>query len=1431
MNKIQLKLISIFLIISFVLTSCVSPQNNTNTGKASVKENNLFSVKDLPIKNDDIESVKIIEEDRKAHIKITNTRAYPHNLPVNIKGMQISPINRASVVVPPLTQQQINKNREALKKSLITWYRGLYKTVFNTLISIQRKQNKDLEEKFDADTLHLKRNTPQYQLIKENYEKTRIQNQKDHKGQRETFKQAYKKDIEAIKTKSTSIFPKKKKSFSTKDLGLFVFAFGVGLTIIGAINYYLGQFGDFIAGKIFGKKIDTYVAQNPVPDAIPPTQDVNTISSDQQDTYTSYDSSPESQTDPSTTSSYDVTSDTKGISIVPQVDNLGDIINLISKDYGKNSFTLPIKLSTVLEALGTQSGVNVNIDKTRYTKYLCPEEIVHNGGKINRECDYVFLISSKQGEAEITHDRKDGHVIIKFSIANNDITLDKTILNALQRLYGITIDDTQAKNIGDILSNKSISITLKSPQLCKNSLKTEFETGDLVSFTGNISRKILFDGDYTLNVDFKDDKNPANNINNIVDKKINILKELGMTLNDPNNPNDPTRINPYYTGFNDPKNPGFKLPGPLTVSGLGFNQSTSINADRSRINFHINNLTGNFWDMNVSRVRDNSICEPLYTAECVDMSSGDIKLAKELFETGLYKMQANYNIYPDIKAEDTLTHKHDIQFLISNIDYATFSRVSQKPEETNISSNLINDNSYTSLSGFNGDSSYFDLSALVDNGSINNPPDKQVSPSVLLDPAQDTVNPLSAKLVKDTISKINMFGSSNIGLSDEANNLFIDLMSSKNDSINISSYGDFQYSYINECTKDKFVNVGAIVNITDKLFADNIFIYNKDIPIPLKLVIFNTVYPDTDIKSWTFNAKMGTNTVIQKYWDGRPDIKDIDTPPDDGLPSYRNMPGEYKIKVVLDKDSLNSLYDINISNKFNGGAYIDIPLISNKSTNSTFLVVGDGQGACQNISPESLKFFNENINQVVDEVEAMIPDANDLIAYTQPDRLAFDPSGFGIASLGNYPSSGDINNFKELLKNYAKTYREIQDLLNKSGNNLTQIREKLKLIQSLGQNIKDLADKYPAIEEYINSAKSATIIESFQLNKLGIATVYGVSLSLIINEVLIIPAAMNLNSSLFTLQQKVYAFKDTVKRGIKRGNDYCQDGANINGQVITANGVISDLENALNEVRTQQSYDSPETPNIAGVQTAYDSLSQVFTTSLDRGLKTKEQIDQACECKKTGKANPNNTIGDETIKCRIFSIKNISNRQTVVKLLDFLDLKRYQNKDNPDFKDNGKDPLRGKTFAIGQTVDSIGNKRNFISNSSKIKAIGAGIVPTYQWTDYKYKDVIQSEGYSTHAEIKLMEEIYRQFPTDNVSVSIYPDREPCLNCQESVLGVKDFTNKTVKKGVHDITPNITVTFPLISLYKSLENIPTLKEKKDLKYPGYISYQEILDKGK
>lgn len=69
------------------------------------------------------------------------------------------------------------------------------------------------------------------------------------------------------------------------------------------------------------------------------------------------------------------------------------------------------------------------------------------------------------------------------------------------------------------------------------------------------------------------------------------------------------------------------------------------------------------------------------------------------------------------------------------------------------------------------------------------------------------------------------------------------------------------------------------------------------------------------------------------------------------------------------------------------------------------------------------------------------------------------------------------------------------------------------------------------------------------------------------------------------------------------------------------------------------------------------------------------------------------------------------------------------------------------------------------------------------------------------------------------------DREMCGNCEKALFGEKDPVSlKIIRKGVKDITPNITVQNTLPSIYKANENIPTLKGR----VRGFKNYNEALN---
>ncbi|MFN8671014.1 MAG: hypothetical protein U0457_02900 [Candidatus Sericytochromatia bacterium] len=1148
------------------------------------------------------------------------------------------------------------------------------------------------------------------------------------------------------------------------------------------------------------------------------------------------------------------------------------ILSILDKDKN-NTFVIPITPKKILNLVGVilnnnseecAKNIIYNYDEIQNYLYEYLKAPTLDPKVINSNCTLGMIIvqTAKNNTRNINISSSVTQKITLSLVFRSDLPqLNVLVQNALVSYEKGKYNTTEnMEKVLKIVRGKELSLQIETPNLCSQAINYQYNSGSqLATAIAEIPAKsLLFDGNYKIKYLLKDlytNEEISSTGNQPIE--VNLAKLLGGDIGN---------INLGKSNFfeNHPITPlrMYDLERIGYTGGLTNPANTSVpNLQASPFNFsvYIENDSGNLFDIDVNRVfsgsvsTEDKIClsKKVYGVECADMTKTQFAVNPARFESGIYEVKTKYsNISPektDKSILDCNSYYSDVMdsqyiqkrekcrqnlegyserskknyhpFVVLHTNYSTFARIMKRPEEQYI------DTDYSKLltGNMSQPSNYSSVASIpAMNDSID--PDR-FSDEVINDYQATNYFPtppvdiISTKVVNKIIKNTPNFNSK--GKTSRA--LFGDLIE-KHETYGYNSgyYDAFNGLSIKECISDKYINVGAVVNLTNDHFYLNEPLLNKNVYIPMKLQVVKRNYTtgeDEIMESWNFKAKVGSSTIVQNYWDGKnhglTPNSEIESPPD-----YTY--GRYKVVVSIDNANLNlSNLSVNFDN-----AYVTYPYISKSSTDADIFMENDN--SC--IDSTTLAQGNEILDELGESFEHLNFNNVDKLAFESQDFYAFSGYTFNTASFNIQGGTGTI---ESQVVNEIDNMKKERDLVKKIFNspdakkpqNTKVIQDSVKRFVTSKNNVQNLVKTNGGNNgRIINYLRGIGAYEEF----IFITTVGTASMIAINDIVNPIDAVVNSIDYTKTVKEAV-RIRNPLSRLLRKVEDMCKQDVDLikyNNFKDKARGVISDFDQILYELE-KSTY---TITNIDGLTFNYD----IFKTKLEllrkhiidnASLEYTTTIKQDCDCPVK---NTNLVIDDETIKCRIKSIRDPLKRTEVVKNLNILDSVRYSNEISPT-----NCFLCSNTFAIAKVQylsDNLANTYNFkifysVNGGIKETKSFKRVVSVTEWENMKYQEAVKFTQDAYHAEIKLIEYIYKQFlGNTDVRANIYPDREMCSNCELALFGGIDIGDGKRRKSVKDITPNITVENNLPSIYKSGEKIPTLAGRiKGLKnYDGALN---------
>lgn len=936
-------IIVVFLVLCLGLNACTPPgkmvanrSEQSQDGFRILQENNDQEPPEpnpldgLP-EGDDPDKIVLLAADSNTPIKVTVEQDFPRNRKLQLQNVQFQPSIIEPVFVKGNTPEEIKTLEKAHLKATLKWYKDLYRYIRRTLLDTQRQDLKNERDKFERE-LAFADSKADKKALRQQFEKEQKERRATYKQQRTELKQARKQDVERLKEDVFQQFQGVQSGFNIKVTGieeLIILGIFLGVIALGFCAFIPSCLGQWIQ-----EAIQNAFKQKPAPPPYVPA-----------DHYTYPANSSSANRLPP-----DVSVDIQNLEALPAQVIPTDVLYNQALNYLQSSQVggagFSVRSKDVLEGLGFTLDAS---DLARYSHCNTRSEL----GALPENCDEALKgllngIDQNNLPGYITPStfRDGGTSSYVYSVRFNspvagNTSSDTTVKQWLQHLfkqYPNSLATNQAKL--EQLNYTFMGLEIRTPPTCKNPKTMKYETQGIVSFSmGQPGSLSLVDGDYTAEFYVSTPKSQKKYIDQAKVTITNMSDKLGKSaykLKDKN-------LQPLTLA--DVKPPPQQPPS------------------HKILHVQVNNKTANHWNATVEKVstgtnsQQSSLpCRPLYSVECMSTASGTFHVETRYYEAGLYRLNAQYSTstYPDgrpVKAEN-LSAKHTefwsgirteglggYKFLVPNLVFSSFARYSDYPESVQISSKFnpnIPSDTLSHLLNFNQGLAALDWPEEFE-GSLNQPtlPSRPLAVPTI---PSHLSNVHGVKIVDESLRMANTVGSF-FQTNGEApwqtaikERLFLDL--SKTDA-NQVPYAPFRNTTVAPSDSPRFLNVGAVVNLSNRVFRLNEALAGggfNSVPLILEVqkIQGSQAVP---VAKWRFNAPIGAYTVIQTYWDGQPRTLDDDENAEEAhSPSYDQ--GNYKVVVSLDNEVYNEqAWYTNMRARYDG-AYVMQPLIAKVNPNS-----------------------------------------------------------------------------------------------------------------------------------------------------------------------------------------------------------------------------------------------------------------------------------------------------------------------------------------------------------------------------------------------------------------------------------------------------------------------------------------------------------------
>lgn len=1085
--------VSAGLCFILVLNSCLPPQASLTTKKSTHAEE-AFHVQQveepdvgdpfysLPVKPDPADAITILSADSSTPITTSISRKFPKNHATGLNNIRLEPAILQTQIIPGQVKKEVRKENKETIKQWKRWGREVRRKTMMDVHQAQHLYLQDRKTQFDYQQ-NLLTDSKSRKDNKKEFEKEQDSIRQEFLKQRKDLRTAFKQDIKNIPNNLN--VTNTKNDFSVEFVEVIVVGFlffVVGGILDGVFNQgrITKSIGDGINNAItylqnIGKNIPspTNVADNGVPNSQNPYPQASTFISLPDNTQSQ-------RTEPQT----EVVTVQFAQRIVDQAIQMYNNSNALAI-FGQSfkPLVLPFRAQTIFTNLkDPDTGLPViDFDPSELTsnKYSqCAVSAIKDVSQIDVEkCDFALVsqaqnidwrvfkvdgkpvpewlssIAPKQGEY-------DSSLLMTLNFTNpqsttNDNRMETWLLSLLLKYFPATYNRNDKANVANLKSYankmKDIYFKIKTPPTCEQVSDLDIHSEKVVSVQYTpATQSVLFDGDYNFELGFtqKSSDTHAEISRPIANVSV---KELSRILGE--------AAFQKYNRFSSPEGK------PLTMT-----DTATLDLPWQKV--QIKNTTGNLYNLKVEKLGRDT-CKLYYQANCIDGGNLSFQFLTRRMETGLYRLSTQYSTakFPEddndpfnngpvrgvnannfsAKALSSIPlDPYGYDFLVINGAYSTFARYSSLPESGELYSTLANSN----LFGSGDNSAYVDTfkNGGLSYAAIDELVDSDIIYPTKLEPLTDDTflgaDDLPATRVLKEIKKATQVKGSNAVFQTSAsdaswktaqkNNLFADLT---------ANYRDEMRQVTVNSAEQKFLNIGAIVTLHNKDFSLNQALINTSnspykysqepakVPMLLQVVASNAKKNDPPIASWPFWANIGSQTVVERYWDGLSHPLDGDE--EDSMPHYTNE-NNYRVRVVLDEDYLKSAlaksmqgyepYFTDLRRDFKN-AFISYPVLSQPGEATMF----DGKQITS--SQVSISVNNNTVSKVLTEdqkhwlqlVQNDIHNLNNSISnidYTNESFFidALQQHDFGVAQQAP-PVSAVESEIKIIAENLEKLYR------------------------------------------------------------------------------------------------------------------------------------------------------------------------------------------------------------------------------------------------------------------------------------------------------------------------------------------------------------------------------------------------------------------------
>jgi hypothetical protein len=616
---------------------------------------------------------------------------------------------------------------------------------------------------------------------------------------------------------------------------------------------------------------------------------------------------------------------------------------------------------------------------------------------------------------------------------------------------------------------------------------------------------------------------------------------------------------------------------------------------------------------------------------------------------------------------------------------------------------------------------------------------------------------------------------------------------------------------VNSCERKKLLHIGAVVNITNKYYEHNTPLSSKNQTVPLALGVYKQLSDGSEqlVHYKLFNAKLGSNTLVEEYWDGAFDaLVDTDVYPDfDESPSYQV--GNYKVKILLNN---NFNYSSNLAR---GLGVSDFRI--NLSSASTVANINVYQGnGCQNSCTSSQQELSDKLVVAIDDLLENMNQVN----YN--DMYAYVNGNFSIAATNSFNKADMI----ALETNTIALKNNLQKIRTQSLTCETEALGKTTVdAEKLVQEI------YSAIDEIKKTTTSISRIPKGFIQLLEYANI-SFSLATIASSLSSTADAFRNDTKIRITFELINARRLSGEFLKKAYSKECNDNANESNLNTTIDSSLNMSRNLRNEYTNY--INASKTQNIGTQDTLAEKLiydlSQFFPDMYNKMNTLNSSCDECMRKYPTDLKNYPMTNGYENLKCRIEKMtpaERANFRETLNIRKAFNDSgwsgRTFSNTRNKTFGFGiirHKLSFQDERFVVAISGQDGKDDKNYITNykitnGSQVykKADGSEVIAyvakdpdNLNNTIFKTVKSVNSTGTPivNDAEIKIFDYTHKTFGRNNsgnktVDLKIvFSDRVTCGYCQDVVRRIRKSIEDS-PKGYNGIISDLIE--PNFTLYK------------------------------